>query len=376
VEFRLDTQKLLLLVFFNGGDGYAGPAGDDFFDVFPGNDARGRVVKLEAFTQTAQIFLFLALFLGVETRFFKFVRGNGGFHAMGDELDAFLDFANFFGNACLAEFYASAGFVDEVDGFVREEAIGNVAVRKINGIAQGFIRVADGVEFFVALTNALDNLHGFFFVRSGNLNGLEAAFEGAVFFDGLAIFTRRGGADALNFATGKGGLQDIGGVEGAFGRAGADKGVEFVNEDDGILALHQFFHDGLEALFELPAIFGAGNDERKIEGEDTFVGEEGWDIAVGDALRESFDDSGLANAGFADEHGIIFRAAAEDLNDALDFAFAADERVQRAFGGGLREVAAEFREKRSFLRARRGSFFAEGARQLFAKGGEAQAALH
>jgi len=42
----------------------------------------------------------------------------------------------------------------------------------------------------------------------------------------------------------------------------------------------------------------------------------------------------------------------------------------------LREVAAEFREQRSFLGPRRRRFFAGGARQLFAKRGKTQAALH
>src|ERR1700731_3441145 len=41
VKFGLDAQKFLLFVFFNRGDTDTGPAGDDFFDVFTGNDAGG-----------------------------------------------------------------------------------------------------------------------------------------------------------------------------------------------------------------------------------------------------------------------------------------------------------------------------------------------
>jgi hypothetical protein len=37
--------------------------------------------------------------------------------------------------------------------------------------------------------------------------------------------------------------------------------VQLVNEDDGVLILHQLFHDGLEALFELAAVLGAGDDQ-------------------------------------------------------------------------------------------------------------------
>ena len=200
-----------------------------------------------------------------------------------------------------------------------------------------------------------------------NFYGLEAALERAVFFNGLAIFAGRGCADALNFTAAERGLQNIRGVERAFGRTCANQSVELVNEDDGVLVLHQFLHDGLEALFKLSAVFCAGDDEGKIERKNALVGEERRDVAIGDALRETFDDGGLADSGLANEHGIILRAAAENLNDALEFAFAADERIELAIGGGLREIAAEFREQRGFLWAIHGNFFAGATGEFFAQ---------
>ena len=130
------------------------------------------------------------------------------------------------GNAGLAQLDAGAGFVDQVDRLVWKEAVGNVAVRKIDGVAQRFVGVADGVKFLVALANTADDLHGLLFVRSGNLDGLEAALERAIFFDRFAVFTRRGGADALNFAARQSRLQDVGGVERTFGRACANERVQ------------------------------------------------------------------------------------------------------------------------------------------------------
>src|SRR4029077_17807495 len=53
VKLRLDTQKLLLFVFFNGGDTDAGPARDHFLDVFAGHDTCRGVVKLVAFAKRA-----------------------------------------------------------------------------------------------------------------------------------------------------------------------------------------------------------------------------------------------------------------------------------------------------------------------------------
>jgi hypothetical protein len=39
---------------------------------------------------------------------------------------------------------------------------------------------------------------------------------------------------------------------------------------------------------------------------------------VDDPLRQALDDRGLADAGLAEQHGVVLRAAAEDLHDALD----------------------------------------------------------
>jgi hypothetical protein len=37
--------------------------------------------------------------------------------------------------------------------------------------------------------------------------------------------------------------------------------VQLIDKDDAVLALHQFFHDGLQALFKLSAILSSGHDQ-------------------------------------------------------------------------------------------------------------------
>ena len=51
---------------------------------------------------------------------------------------------------------------------------------------------------------------------------------------------------------------------------------------------------------------------------------------------------------FAEEDGIVLRAAAENLDDAFDFVFASDDGIHFAFAGDLGQVAAK--------RFKRGSF--------------------
>jgi len=150
-------------------------------------------------------------------------------------------------------------------GFVGKKTVGDVTVRKIDRVTERFFRVADSVEFFVALANTLNHLHSLLFVRRGNLHGLEAALQRAVFLHRLAVFARCCCANALNLSAGERGFQNVGGIERAFRGTGAHERVQLVDEHDGVLALHQFLHDGLQALFKLAAVLGARHDQRKIQ---------------------------------------------------------------------------------------------------------------
>ena len=197
------------------------------------------------------------------------------------------------------------------------------------------------VVVFVAGAEALEDFEGFFLGGFADEDGLEAALEGGVLFDEAAVFVEGGGADDLDFAAGEGGLEDVGGVHGALGAAGADEGVEFVDEEDDVLDAADFFHDGLDALFELAAVLGAGDHEGEVEGDEALAAEELGDFVFGDGLGEAFDDGGLADAGFAEQDGVVLGAAAEDAHDALDFVGAADDGVEFALAGEFGDVASE-----------------------------------
>ena len=61
--------------------------------------------------------------------------------------------------------------------------------------------------------------------RLVDVDGLEAALQGGVALDVLAVFVEGGSADGLQVAAREGGLEDVGGVDRAFGSARADEGV-------------------------------------------------------------------------------------------------------------------------------------------------------
>ena len=75
--------------------------------------------------------------------------------------------------------------------------------------------------------------------RDGVLHGglidhhrLEAAFQGGVLLDVLAVLVERGRADAVQFAAGQHRLEQVAGVHGPLGLARADDRVQFVDEQD------------------------------------------------------------------------------------------------------------------------------------------------
>ena len=180
---------------------------------------------------------------------------------MRDEFHAFLYFANLFRYGRLAQLHPRAGFVNQVNRLIRQKPVGDITIRKVNGIAKRFIGISDCVELLIAFADAVNYLNGFFFIRGGNFHSLEASLERAILFHRLAVFGRSRRANALDFAAGKRRLQNIRRVQRTLRRARSYQRVQLIYKDDGILALHQFLHDGLQPFFKLSAIFCSGDNE-------------------------------------------------------------------------------------------------------------------
>src|SRR5579884_493312 len=83
------------------------------------------------------------------------------------------------------------------------------------------------------------------------------------------------------------------------------------------LRLPPLLHDRLQTLLELAAVLGAGHDQRQVQRQDALVGQKRRHVALGDALRQALDDGRLSHARLADQHRIVLRPPAEDLDDAL-----------------------------------------------------------
>src|ERR1017187_4338783 len=246
---------------------------------------------------------------------------------------------DFDGHGADLEAQRGAGFVDQVERLVGQETVRDIAVGERGGGEDGGILDAHAVvdlEFFLEAAEDGDGVvHG----GLADEYGTETAGQGGVLFDVLLVLVEGGGADAAQFPASQRRLEEVGGVDGALGRAGADEGVQLVDEaDDFAVGIDDLLDHRLEAVFELAAELGASDHAAEIDGHQLFVLELIGHVAAEDALGESFDDGGFADAGFADEHGVVLGAAAEHLHDAADLVFAADHGIEFALAGGFGEI--------------------------------------
>ncbi len=375
MQLVFNAQQLGDFLFFDRSHRDAGPARHHFFDVFFRDHTGRRVVEIVFLAKLAHVFALFPLFVRVEPRLLELVVRDRVFHAMHDEFDALLNIREIARQGGLAQLHARACLVDQIDRLVRQETIRNVAVRSEHGRFDRFVGVADRMELLVAVLDPEHDLYRVGLVRRRHFHGLEAPFERPVLLDRFAEFGRGRRADALNLAARERGLQNISGIERSLRGTRADQRMQLVDEDDGVLILHQLLHDGLEPLFELAAILGASHDQRKIERQNALVRQERRHVALGDLLRQTLHDRRLADAWLADQHRIVLGAAAQDLHDALELVVAADQRVERIVHRGLGQIARELGEQRAFLRAVRLHLFRLRTLQFFPDGGKPQPAL-
>jgi len=113
------------------------------------------------------------------------------------------------------------------------------------------------VVLLVPLPDSLEDLDRLFERRLFDHDGLEAALQGGIPLDVLAVLVERRGADALELAPSQRGLQDVRRIDRALGRPRPDQGVELVDEEDRVVRVAELLDDLLEPLLELATVLGA-----------------------------------------------------------------------------------------------------------------------
>ena len=232
--------------------------------------------------------------------------------------------------------------VDQVDRLVGQEAVGDVAVRERGGGDQRAVLDAHAVVDLVALLQAAQDrdrvLHG----GLADDHRLEAALERGVLLDVLAVLVERGGADARSSPRASIGLSRLA-ASTAPSAAPAPTIVCSSSRNRMIVpcASETSLRTRLQAFLELAAVRGAGDQRAHVQRDHAAVAQRLGHVAGDDPLGEALDDRGLADAGLADQHGVVLGAPGEHLDHAADLLVAADDRVELALLGDLGEVAPE-----------------------------------
>ena len=169
------------------------------------------------------------------------------------------------GDFGMAQVAAGAGFVQQVDGLVGQEPVGDIPLGQLHHGGHQRVRHADAVVLFVVDFDALQHLDGVVEGRLLHLDGLETAFQRGILLDILAVFRKGGGADDLHLSAGQRGLHDVGGVHGAVGIPRAHDVVNFVNEQDHVAGAAHFGQQALDPLLELAPELGAGHKGGQVQ---------------------------------------------------------------------------------------------------------------
>ena len=248
--------------------------------------------------------------------------------------DAALDFVDLDGHGIDLHAEAGGGFVDEVDGLVRQKTIGDIAVGESRRGQDGRVFDAHTVMHFVAFLQAAENGNGVLDRRFGNQDRLKTAFECRILLDVFLVFIERRGADRAQLTAGQRRLQHVRGIHGAFGGAGPHQRVQLVDEKDDLpLGLGDFFENGFEPVFKLAAEFRSCHESGKVQGHNALGLQHVRHVARNDALRQAFHDGRFADTRFADQYRIVFGAPREDLHHAANFFVAADDRIEFLLAG-------------------------------------------
>ena len=202
--------------------------------------------------------------------------------------------------------------VDEVDRLVGQLAVGDVAVGEDRRGDERAVANPDAMVRLVLLLQPAQDRDRVGHGRLADEDGLEAALERGVLLDVLAVLVERRRADGAQLAAREHRLQHLRRVDGALRRAGADDRVQLVDEEDdlavGVLDLGEH---GLQPLLELAAVLRPGEERADVERPHTLALQSLRDVAGDDPLREPLGDRGLADAGLADQDGVVLRPTAQ-----------------------------------------------------------------
>ena len=107
--------------------------------------------------------------------------------------------------------------------------------------------------------------------------------------------------------------------------------MDLIDEEEDIAILLDLIHHRFDPLFKLTAVFRSGDHEGQVERDQFLFSEVVGDFAFDNGMGKTFNDRCFTDTRFTDEDRVVFAAAAEDQDEAFDFFFSADDRIEFPF---------------------------------------------
>ena len=221
-----------------------------------------------------------------------------------------------------------SSLIYQVNSLIRQKTVIDIAVRKHSSSNQGSVFNTHAMMYLITLAQTTQNRNSILNTRLFYHNRLETTLQSTVLFNIFAVLVQCRCTNAAQLATSKHRLKDIACVHSALGSTGADNGVQLINKHDNLsCALADSLQHLFQALLELTAILGTGNQRRQVQSIQCLVLQAFRHISGHDTSCQTFNNRGFADTRLTNEHRVIFLTTGKNLNRAADFLITPDNRV-------------------------------------------------
>ena len=242
---------------------------------------------------------------------------------------------------------ARAGEIEDLHRLVGQRLARQIANAPRDGLGERVLVVRAAVVLLEERSDALDGKERLLRRELAHLDGREAAREPWVTVDDAAVVHLGGGADADDLAASQREAQL---ARGLVASVLTKQHVHLVEEeDDAALGAGDLRLQLTDPLGERSTHAGAGEHRGRLDAHEYLVLEARHVVVVGDSRREAAHHACLADAGRADQAGVVGVTLGEHVEGALDLGVAPDHGIELAAHGLLREVLTERREQRKLL---------------------------